>query len=310
MLAQAGMPGQAGMLAQEHARPAGAHGVPAMPSAIAPNPDPFVRGPMIRSLRFLWIPPLAAALLSACGPTADQVQSPARLLYLQGQQLEDGGLLTDAADKFDKMVQQNRGTRLAGNGYLRLAEIYSRQKDWIKAETHYRLFLGANPNSHLNAYVIYRLLKVNDQKSYTGVFFPEREVDRDMEPNRQIMLEYKRFYLLHPNSIYLEEAVPIYRDAQNTLAQHEIIVADFYFRRKLFHAAATRYLYVLRAYTGHVDAKYALAQLIESYRLDQQPDLADEMQRIYDAQYGGKQSTKGSSKDGAAGDAPAPRRDG
>jgi outer membrane protein assembly factor BamD len=245
---------------------------------------------MIRSLRLPVLALLAVALLSACGPTADQVQTPARLLYLQAQQLEDGGLNTDAAGKFDMLIQQNRGTRLAGNGYLRLAEIYSRQRDWLKAETNYRLFLGANPNSHLNAYVIYRLLKVNDQKAYTGVFFPEREVDRDVEPNRQIILEYKRFYLLHPNSVYLDEAVPIYRDAQNTLAQHEIIVADFYFRREQYHAAATRYLYALRNYTGHMDSQYALSRLIESYKRDQQPDLAAEMQRIYDATYGKKES--------------------
>src|SRR5262249_13849345 len=116
-------------------------------------------------------------------------------------------------------------------------------------------------------------------------------VDRDVEPNRQIMLEYKRFYLMHPSSIYLEEAVPIYRDAQNTLAQHEIIVADFYFRRKLYHAAATRYLYALRNFADHVDTKYALGRLIEAYRLDQQADLADEMQRIYDTAYGNRTST-------------------
>lgn len=227
----------------------------------------------------------AVVLLAACGPTAEQVQSPARLLYLQAQQLEDGGLLTDAAEKFQKLVDENRGTRLGSHAYLRLAEIYSRQKDWVKAETNYRLFLGANPNSHLNAYVMYRLLKVNDEKAYTGVFFPEREIDRDMEPNRQIMLEYKRFYLLHPNSVYLEEAVPIYHAAQATLGQHEIVVADFYFRRQQYHAAATRYLYALRNFSGQIDAEYALRRLIESYRRDQQPDLAEEMQRIYDQHF-------------------------
>jgi outer membrane protein assembly factor BamD len=227
----------------------------------------------------------AALLLSACGSSADQVQSPGRLLYLQAQQQEDGGLYSDAIEKFEKLVTENRGTRLGGHGYLRLAELYSRQRDWVKAETNYRLFLGANANSHLNAYVLYRLLKVNEEKSYTGVFFPEREYDRDMEPNRQIVLEYKRFYLLHPTSIYLEEAIPIYRGAQEMLALHEVLVADFYFRRKLFNAAAGRYLFALRNYPEHLDTRYVLKQLIDSFRQDQQPDLATEMQRIYDSRF-------------------------
>lgn len=243
---------------------------------------------MTRFLRSFWLALAAAVLLSACGPTADQVQSPGRLLYLQAQESEDSGLYSDAIEKFEKLVTENRGTRLGGHGYLRLAELYSRQRDWVKAETNYRLFLGANANSHLNAYVLYRLLKVNEEKSYTGVFFPEREIDRDMEPNRQIVLEYKRFYLLHPNSVYLEEAIPIFRAAENTLAQHEVLVADFYFHRKLFNAAASRYLYALRNYSDHVDSEYVLKRLIQSYRQDQQPDLADEMQRIHDARFPAK----------------------
>jgi outer membrane protein assembly factor BamD len=246
----------------------------------------------LRLLHIAGIALLSAPLLMACGPSADQVQSPARLLYLQAQQAEDGGLLTDAATKFSKMADQNRGTRLASNAYLRLAEIYSAQHDWIKAETNYRLFLGANPNSHLNAYVLYRLLKVNDEKAYTGIFFPSREEDRDVDPNRQIVLEYKRFYLLHPTSIYLDEAVPIYRDALNTLAKHEIIVADFYYGREQYHAAATRYVYALRNYSGRLDTQYVLGRLIDSYKRDQQPDLAAEMQREYDLLFPVKKTTQ------------------
>ena len=168
----------------------------------------------------------ALFLLAACGATVDNVQSPARLLYLEGQHLEDQGLFTEAAEKFEKLVSQHPGTRLGGHGYLRLAELYSRQQEWIKAETNYRMFLAANSGSPLSSYVLYRLLRVNHEQSYTGLFFPEREIDRDMEPNRKIMLEYRRFYLLHPQSLYLPEAVTIFRAAEDTLARHEVIVAD------------------------------------------------------------------------------------
>jgi outer membrane protein assembly factor BamD len=167
-----------------------------------------------------------------------------------------------------------------------MAELYSRQEDWLQAETNYRLFLSANSNSHLNAYVLYRLLIMNDKKSYTGLFFPEREIDRDMEPSKQIILEYKRFYLLYPQSVYAPDVVPIYRAARRTLALHELIVADFYLRREEYNAAAARYLYVLRNFPEQPDPQYSLRRLIEAYRKDQQPDLAAEMQRIYEERYG------------------------
>ena len=237
-----------------------------------------------------WIATASALLvllsLAACGSTSDNIQVPARLLYLEGQHLEDQGLFSEAVEKFERLVSQHPGTGLGSNGYLRLAELYSRQEEWSKAETNYRLYLGANVGSPLNTYVLYRLLRVNHEQAYTGLLFPEREVDRDMEPNRQIMLEYRRFYLLHPRSLYLPEAAEIHRAAEETLARHEVLVADFYFRRGQYNAAAGRYLYALRNYADHVDTRYALGRLISAYRQDQQLDLAEEMQRVFSQRFG------------------------
>jgi outer membrane protein assembly factor BamD len=245
---------------------------------------PGIRDTIVRCFLLAGLATLAG-LTAACSNTGT-TQEPPRTLFQDGQALEDDGLLTEAIEKFKKVSTENQGTRLGSFAYLRMAELYSRQEDWLQAETNYRLFLSANSNSHLNAYVLYRLLIMNDKKSYTGIFFPEREVDRDIEPAKQIITEYKRFYLLYPQSIYAPEVAPIYREARHTLAQHEILVADFYLRREEYNAAASRYLYVLRNFPELANPKYSLRRLIEAYRKDQQPDLANEMQRIYDERYG------------------------
>jgi outer membrane protein assembly factor BamD len=241
----------------------------------------------LRKSRSLAVGALAvwAALGGACSNT-NEGQQPARMVFQEAQALEDTALYTEAIEKFKKVASENPGTRMGGFAYLHLAELYSKQEDWLQAETNYRLFLSANSNSHLNAYVLYRLLKVNDQKAYTGLIFPERENDRDMEPNKQIITEYKRFYLLYPQSIYAPEVVPIYRTARRTLAEHEVIVADFYVRHGEYNSAAGRYLYVLRNFPELANPEYVLRRLIEAYRKDQQGNLADEMQRIYEERYG------------------------
>ncbi|MFI5400734.1 MAG: outer membrane protein assembly factor BamD [SAR324 cluster bacterium] len=242
---------------------------------------------LLRLARFVWVAAALAAALGACSQnTSDKTLEPGRVLFQDGQLLEDQGLYTEAIDKFKKVSAENQGTQLGAFSYLRLAELYSKQEDWLQAETNYRLFLSANSNSHLNAYVLYRLLKVNDHMAYTGVFFRGREVDRDDEPNRQIITEYKRFYLLYPQSMYVPEVVPIYRAARRTLAEHEILVADFYVRHGQYNAASSRYFYALRNFPELEDPEYALRQLINAYRKDQQPDRANEMQRIYDERYG------------------------
>ena len=249
---------------------------------------PFARlARLLRLARFLWVAVGMAAALGACSQNAsDKTLEPGRMLFQDAQLLEDQGLYTEAIEKFKKVSTENQGTRLGAYAYLHLADLYSKQEDWLQAETNYRLFLSANSNSHLNAYVLYRLLKVNDQMAYTGLFFRSREVDRDDEPNRQIITEYKRFYLLYPQSIYIPEVAPIYRAARRTLAQHEILVADFYMRHDQYNAASTRYLYALRNYPELEDPEYALQQLIKAYRKDQQPGRAAEMQRVYDQFYG------------------------
>lgn len=228
---------------------------------------------------------LAAALLSAfLGGCENQnpadVLQPARMLYLEAEAGENDGLYAEAIGNYEKIAARFPGTRLAVYAYLKLAEIYSEQKKWVEAETNYRLFLARNANSHLTPYLLYRLLKVNHEKSYTGLVFREREIDRDMEPNRKILLEYKRFFLLYPKSVYLKEVTPFFRAARQTLAQHERLVGDFYFERGQFNASIGRYMYLLRNYPEFEDVDGVLRKLIQAYHNNQQPGFARELERL------------------------------
>lgn len=84
-----------------------------------------------------------AGLVTACsGDVASTIQQPPRMLFQDAQALEDEGLYTEAIDKFKKVSSENQGTRLGSFAYLRLAEMYSHQEDWLQADTNYRLFLG------------------------------------------------------------------------------------------------------------------------------------------------------------------------
>ncbi|MCZ6627588.1 MAG: outer membrane protein assembly factor BamD [SAR324 cluster bacterium] len=210
----------------------------------------------------------------------EDVVVPARMLYIQAEAFENQGLFTEALAKYTRITDQYSGSRLATFAHLRMAEIHSTQQSWPEAETNYRLFLKLNSSSHLTPYLLYRLLKVNHEQSYTGVIFREREFDRDMEPNLSIILEYKRFFLMYPRSVYLKEMTPIFRDAQDTLALHELMVADFYFGRGQYNAAISRYQYLLRNFPQFKDTDEVLVKLIRAYGEDQQPTFAEEMRRV------------------------------
>lgn len=229
---------------------------------------------------------LGLGALMGCTGAQPRVQMPARVLYLEGQQLADQQLYADATTKLQRVVDEHPGSRMAGFAYLRLAEINAEQGNWAEAQTNYELFLGTGSRTHLTPWVLYQLMRAQHEHSYTGLFFPEREIDRDMEPNRRIITQYKRFYLLYPQSMFLEEITGYYRAARETLAAHEHLVADFYFGRQFYNAAASRYLYLLRNYPAYPERRAVLRRLIESYRRNQQPELAEEMQAIYERHFG------------------------
>ena len=256
----------------------------------------------IRLQALLCLPALLAALaLAACEAPKPKMKTPARLLYYQAQALMDQELYTDASTKFQEVADQNQGSLLGSFAYLGLADVYSRQEEWVKAETNYRLFLGANQTTHLTPFVLYSLVKVNRQRSFTGVLFPTREVDRDQSPNRQIIQEYNRFFFLYPESVFLDEVRGYALDAELTLAEHERQVADFYYGRGHYHAAAGRYLYLLRSYPSYPDTPGVLRRLVQTYRYNQQPDEAAEMERLL-------QGLTGAATQASAAATPAPGR--
>jgi outer membrane protein assembly factor BamD len=229
---------------------------------------------------------LAALGLAACENPKPKVKMPARLLYYQGQRLMDQELYSEAVTNFQQAADENPGSLLGSFAHLQMGEIRGKQEKWADAQTEYRLFLAGNQNSHFTPYVLYKLVKVNNAASYTGLFFPEREVDRDQQPNRQVILDYQRFFFLYPKSIFLPEVQGYARDARLTLAEHERRVGDFYFDRGHFTAAASRYQYLLRNYPEYGKSDEVLERLILTYRRNQQPGLAEEMERMHKAQQG------------------------
>jgi len=224
-------------------------------------------------------------VFAGCSGDKKITRMPPRLLYADAESLVNQSLFSEAIEKFEQITREHPGTRLAAFAYLQLAEIYSRDEKWKEAETNYRIFLNLNRNTPFTPYLIYRLLKVNHENSFVGTIFKEREFDRDMEPNRKIILEYKRFFLLYPKSIYLKEITPFYRAANESLAQHELMVADFYSERGQHNAAIGRYLFLLRNFPEFSKNREALRKLIESYRKNNEPEHAEEMARIYHSQF-------------------------
>ncbi len=223
-------------------------------------------------------------LNQGCSDTGNnQIRIPSTELYYQAMVSIEDEYYNEALKNFETLVEEHAGTRLATLSHLKMGDIYFIQSKWEESETSYRQFLLLNRRSHLTPYVLNRLIALNYERNHYGVFFKSRDYDRNMEPNRTLIREYQRFYLLFPKSPYLEEVKEYHYRAITDLAEHELNVANYYFYKQAYHSAIGRYLYLLKNYPDFPHTAMVAERLIEAYRLNRQKKLADEMQWVLES---------------------------
>ena len=224
-----------------------------------------------------------SGLLQSCTETGTtQVRLPSIELYQRAMVALEDEFYQEALKNFQILVDEHSGTRLATLSHLKMGDLYFKQRKWEESESNYRRFLLLNPRSHLTPYTLNRLIALNYERNLYGLFVKSRDFDRNMEPNRTLIREYQRFYLLFPHSPYLADVQEYQKRARSDLAEHELHVANYYFAKEAYHSAIGRYLYLLKYYPGFPRTTHVAERLIEAYRLNQQPELAAEMQKVLD----------------------------
>jgi len=198
-------------------------------------------------------------------------------------QFMDRGSYSLAMPLFQEVIDENPGTRFAAYSYLKLgdANLLSGDSNFDEAETNYRIFLNYSSHSHLVPYVLSRLIEVNYKRNVSTIFGNEYAYSRDPHHFKKIITEYQRFYLLFPDSLYLDEAKEYLNKSIEALAEHEFIIGNWYFNNSLYTPAIARYIYILSNYPNFERKNKVVEKLIIAYRRNQQPIEADELERAF-----------------------------
>ncbi len=196
-------------------------------------------------------------------------------------QYMDKGSYSQAIPLLDQIIQESPGTRYAIYSYLKKGDALmdSNSAKYDEAETNYRVFLNYSAHSHLIPYVIGRLIELNFKKKGSTLFGEDYAYSRDPERFKKIITEYQRFFLLYPDSLYLKESQKYLDLSVEALAEHELIIGNWYFDHLLYTAAIARYSYILNHYPNFKSRELVINKLIEAYRMNQQTALADELER-------------------------------
>jgi outer membrane protein assembly factor BamD len=158
---------------------------------------------------------------------------------------------------------------------LRLADAYFQDKRYAAAENAYKEFESLHPGHDDIAYVLFRI-GLSNFNQFKSIDLPQDNVTEAMQYFQRVVEAY-------PSAPITEKASEYVRKCLRFQAEHEIFVADFYWRTERYLSAWKRYEYVLEHFPMFEDIQeYATTRNRLAYFMYQRQSA--ESERV--AQYG------------------------
>ncbi|MGE5173118.1 MAG: outer membrane protein assembly factor BamD [Betaproteobacteria bacterium] len=133
---------------------------------------------------------------------------------------------------------------------LRVADTYYGEEKYSEALVEYQAFLNYHPVHKDAAYAQYQIAMCNYNDLTT--------VDRDPAPAYAVVKEMRKLLEKYPKSGYEDQARKYIAICTNWIADYELYVARFYYKKESYKAAVTRCERLLQNYPGSSAEKDAL----------------------------------------------------
>ena len=196
--------------------------------------------------------------LFACSTTVVNDESSPDLQYKEGQRLLKNGRYLEAIDRFRVLKSRHPYSPLAPLAALHIGEAYFEQSTYPEAIAAYRIFLHLHPSHEKASYALFRM-----GKSYYKM--TPGSIDRDLLEAKKAIRIFEKLKSTYPKATYVKEAQTLIQKLNKKLMEKEIYVGDFYFHKKRFSAAATRYRQAVEKYNFPKMEEKALYLLSLSY---------------------------------------------
>lgn len=126
------------------------------------------------------------------------------------------------------------------------------------------------------AYYMKGLAAYSANNDILARFLPTDESERDTAQAKEAFAEFSQLVSRYPGSPYAADAKARMVHLRNVLARHEILVANYYFRRGAYMAAANRGRYVVENFQRTPAVADGLAVMAQGYILLGLKDLAED----------------------------------
>lgn len=237
-----------------------------------------------RSLKFAAI--ALALSLSGCGLFPEKIDETkdwsASKLYSEARDELSTGNYEKAIQYFEKLEARYPFGTYAQQAQMEVAYAHYRQGDQAQALAAVERFIKLHPN-HPNVdymYYLRGLINFNDKVSFLDFLSKQDPSERDPKAARDAFDSFKQLAERFPNSIYAKDAIARMKYLVNAMAQYEVHVANYYYRRGAYLAAANRAQVAVTEYREAPAVEEALYVMVKSYDALDLTDLRDDAERV------------------------------
>lgn len=228
---------------------------------------------------------LSVLLLAACSgkETLEETETlPVDQLYSEAKSSLDSGNYERAIRYYKRLTSRFPFGDFAEQAQLDLAYAQYRRNEYDDAVSTVNRFVKTYPAHPKIDYAFYLrgLVNFDRNRSYIDRFLPQQAGNRDTEAARQSFNDFSELLRRYPASSYAADARQRMVFLKNDLANYELTVARYYYRRGAYVGAANRAKYILENYQQAAQVPDALAILVQSYEALGQPELAADAKRV------------------------------
>lgn len=254
----------------------------------APTNTTTMHRPPLRAARQLLVLVLAAAL-AACGSTSkdEELRNSPEKLYAQAKEDLAAGSYEPAIKALEKVEGRAAGTLLAQQATLDLAYAQWRTSERVLAIATLERFIKLHPSSPGMDYALYLkgLINFNDNMGFLSGFSRQNISERDQQASRDAFQAFGQLVEQYPQSKYAGDARSRMDYIVNALAEYEVHVARYYYRRAAYLAAANRAQLVVRDYQRAPATEEALFIMAASYEQLGLQTLREDAERVLKKNY-------------------------
>lgn len=227
---------------------------------------------MRKNLTTVALAALLTGLLSACSSATDPSEAykgeTPQQIYRAGKSALQDKSYSEATKRFEALdVQYPYGSETE-KAQLYVIYSYYMKDDYPLAAAAAERFIRIHPTNP-NVDYAYYMRGLSDYYQNLGVierFFSIDLATRDLSQVQKAYNDFNELVLRFPNSRYTPAAHQYLIYLRNIMADHQLEVAQYYFDRKAYVAAANRAADVVSHYQGAPAVQDALVLMVKSYR--------------------------------------------